>query len=52
MSQLLNRYHVNRPLVERGTGEREKRKGLPRQTFGTAVHQILVQAPMGEKTEG
>ena len=46
---------VNRPLVERG-GEREKRKGLwtdlwGRRSTAPAVHQILMQAPIGENTD-
>ena len=47
---------VNRPLVERGTREREKRKGLQTNIWdcrstGPAVHQILMQVLIDENTD-
>ena len=47
---------MNRPLVERGTRERKKWKGLwtdlwGRRSTAPAVHQILMQAPIGENTD-
>ena len=47
---------VNRPLVERGTREREKRKGLQtniwdRRSTAPAVHQILMQVLIGQNTD-
>ena len=52
-------FCVNRPLVERQVergGEREKRKGLwtdlwGRRSTAPAVHQILMQTPIGENTD-
>ena len=54
-------YPVNRPSVEGGTGEREKWEGLltnfvkknlwDRRPKVHAVHQILIQAPIGENTD-